>query len=150
MSTTDLNWTNQFHMPTVTQLRSNLQAGAADFFDRARKALLKMEQLVEHPRWYGDCWFWSVGYFIESEMTEEDNPVALIIPAPEDLQLAMPLELAFMETLNVRRLKRAVRDGLELGQPPFHTNWGVWSLSAGNITDEVLGVVTARHAWLMG
>ena len=151
MSTTDQTpWTDQFRTPTVTQLRNNLQAGAADFFDRTRKTLLKMGGLVEHPRWYGDCWFWSLGYFIENEDTADDNPMALLIPATEDLQLAMPLEKEFMATLNVRRLKRAIRDGLDIGQEPFHTRWAIWSLTAGNVTDEVLWVVTSRHAWLMG
>ncbi len=150
MSTTQTPWTNQFTTPTVAQLRRGLTAEAADLFDRTRKTVLKFEQISEQMRWYGDCWFWSIGYFIENENTTDDDPVALIIPAAEDLQLAMPIEAAFMDTLNVRRLKRAIRDGLELGQEPFHTRWAVWSLSAANITDEVLSVVTARHAWLMG
>ena len=150
MSTPQTAWTNQFCTPTVAQLRRNLPVGAAEYFDRTRKTLLKLGGLVESPRWYGDCWFWSLGYFIDGEHLEDDDPVALIIPASEDLQLAMPLEAEFLKTVNVRRLKRAIRDGLELGHEPFHTRWAVWSLTAASVTDEILWVLTQRHAWLMG
>jgi hypothetical protein len=143
-------WTDQFQTPTAPQLRKLLQADAADLFDKARTTILDFEDIVEEPRWYGDCWFWSLGYFLTHERLEDDNPVALIIPAAEDLQLAMPLEAAFVKTLNVRRLKRAIRDGLELGQGPFHTRWAVWSLTANSVTDEILTVLTQRHRWLMG
>ncbi|MCH2136481.1 MAG: hypothetical protein MK101_07860 [Phycisphaerales bacterium] len=150
MTTTRIPWTDQFRTPTMQQLRKHLQADAAELFDRARKAILKFDDIVEAPRWYGDCWFWSLGYFLSHEQMEDDDPVAIIIPAPEDLQLAMPVEQAFLDTLNVRRLKRAIRDGLELGQTPFHTRWAFWSLTANSVTDEILSVVTQRHAWLMG
>lgn len=143
-------WKDEFNPPTPEELRGALPADTADLFDGCRSGLAALEGLVERPRWFGDCWFWTLAYYIEGEATEDDLPVALIIPALEDLQVASPLDEEFLDGLNTRRMKRAIRDGLELATPPYSTRWAIWSIGAQNMLDDVMAIVKQRYAWLRG
>ena len=73
---------------------------------------------------------------------------ALIIPSPEDVQLAVALDMEFVDSINTRRMKRAVRDGLSLGQPPFNTRWGVWSIPLPGVLVELNSIVKQKVAWM--
>ena len=43
---------------------------------------------------------------------------------------------AFHMTVPTKRMKRTIKDGFELATDPFHTSWGVWSVtSSGMIVD---------------
>jgi len=123
-------WQDRFNTPTPEQLRAGLPAAPARIFDSARRHLKSRRDVTETVAWYGQSWCWSLEYRISSP-GPDDDPLAIIIPAPLDLQYAMPLERKFASALPVKRLKRAVRDGLELGQDPFDTRWAVWSLQPG-------------------
>ena len=72
----------------------------------------------------------------------------MIVPSPSDLQLAVPLERNFTSTLPVKRMKRAVRDGLDLASEPFDTRWGVWSIQAPTMVDDLEDLVAMKHQHL--
>ncbi len=128
-----LPWQDRFNEPSPKVLRSGLSADTAGYFDRARSNLLDMDGVQEAVAWYGQCWCWAIEY----RTNGSDDPLALLIPSPCDLQFAMPLDKQFITTLPVARMKRAVRDGLELAQEPFDTNWGIWSLQQGNLLEDM-------------
>ncbi len=128
----------------------DLPVPAAELFDIARDFLNERDGVVESLRWYGDCWFWAVVYFLEGENTTEDDPVAIIVPAPDNLQIAAPLDQEFISQLNTRRMKRAIRDGLELASEPYSTQWAVWPVTARNMLDDVTILLTQRLNWLQG
>jgi hypothetical protein len=90
--------------------------------------------------WYGDCWRWS----IEFRTRLSKDPLAVLIPCPQDLQLALPLDREFTSSLPIKRMKRAVRDGLELAQEPFDTRWGVWSLAGSSLLDDLQDLIELK------
>ncbi|MDP7070017.1 MAG: hypothetical protein QF561_01560 [Phycisphaerales bacterium] len=143
-------WQDEFSVPSISDLRMDLPVPAAELFDVARDFLNAREGILESLRWYGDCWFWAVTYFLEGEDTAEDEPVAIIVPAPDNLQIAAPLDQEFVSQLNTRRMKRAIRDGLELASEPYSTKWAVWPVTAKNMLDEVTALLTQRMNWLQG
>jgi hypothetical protein len=138
-------WVDRFNKPTAEQLRSGLRTETAvGLFDALRTKFKQFPGVAEDTRWFGDCWFWSVAY--QSSLTEE--PLAVIVPAPDDLQVAMPLERDLANKLASTRMKRLVRDGFELAAEPFHTQWGVWSITYPSLVDDVLQIVKQRIKFL--
>lgn len=128
-----LPWQDRFNTPTVAGLRKGLQADAARLYDRANKTLADFDGVKQGFGWYGEGWQWTVEY----RLGRVDAPFAVIVPAPEDLQLAIPLDRTFVGTIPVKDLKRTIRDGLELAQEPFDTSWGVWTIATPGILDDL-------------
>ena len=124
---------DRFNRPRVEQLAASLEKDARRLFDQARSMLRELEGVEETPAWYGDSWHWTIEYPVKERRNE---PLALIVPSPTDLQLAVPLDREFTSSLPVRRMTRAVREGLKLAQEPFDTRWAVWSIvSTGQVGD---------------
>jgi hypothetical protein len=147
-----VSWTDEFNVPTPESLRKELVEESTETFDQLRKLMNGFDGITEDCRWYGDCWHWSLTYLLDEqpfrEPSDEWEPLALIIPAPEDVQLAISMTPEFSSTINTRRLKRGVRDGLELGSPPFTTRWAVWSIPTPGLLPELAGLVKQKIAWL--
>ena len=133
-------WEDRFNRPTVRQLRDGLPVRVRSLFDRCRKNLLALDTVTETLSWYGESWHWTIAY--HSQHSEE--PLCLIVPSPNDLQLAIPLDREFLNSLSTRRMKRAVRDGLELAREPFDTHWGIWSLQAASLVDDLQDLVESK------
>ncbi|MHC5026844.1 MAG: hypothetical protein ACYTGR_08820 [Planctomycetota bacterium] len=135
-----LAWEDRFNQPTYKQLREHLDATSKSSMDRIRRGLLELDGVTESLTWYGDSWKWTV----EFRTKHSEEPLAVIVPAPEDLQVAVPLDRTFAEGLPVRRMKRAIRDGLELAQDPFDTRWGVWSVPTVGLIGDLHELVEAK------
>jgi hypothetical protein len=135
-----LIWSDRFQTPTIRQLREALKANTRPVFDAARKRLLEIEGVREELVWYGECWHWSIEFRIRLSR----EPLAVLIPSPTDLQLALPLDREFTSSLPIKRMKRAVRDGLELAQEPFDTRWGVWSLTGASLLDDLQDLIELK------
>jgi hypothetical protein len=133
-------WTDRFKAPSADVLRGGLDGNARQRFDALRKRLLELEGISEAVAWYGDCWHWSLEY--RTRLAPE--PLAIIIPSPEDLQLALPMDAEFARTLPMQRLKRAVRDGLELALEPYHSRWSIWSVNAIALIDDLQDVLEMK------
>lgn len=128
-------WSDQFNTPTVASLRGALDEQSTQLFDQAHAMFHGLDEIVESIRWYGDCWHWTIEYTLEDHHDESDA-IGLIIPSPEDLQLAIPMTESFHSTVPTKRMKRTIKDGFELATQPFHTSFAVWSLaSSGMIVD---------------
>ena len=143
-------WQDEFNIPTLDDLRIDLPLPSAELFDTTRSFLLSNENILEEMRWYGDCWFWTISYYLKSENTDDDLPIAGIIPAPDNLQVAAPLDREFLEQLNPRRMKRAVRDGIDLAAEPYSTQWAVWPVNAKNLLEDLISLLKQRLSWLQG
>ncbi len=98
---------------------------------------------LEHVAWHGECWHWT----IEFRPCATASPAALIIPAPENLQLAMPVTREFVQSLPLRRLKKAVREGIELASEPFDTQMAIWSIASTGLVSDLQDLLNrqARH-----
>lgn len=135
-----LSWEDRFNQPDVKNLRGGLPAASRTLFDRVRRRLLDLDGVEERFAWYGDSWKWTVTY----STRHDPDPLAVLIPCPTDLQLAVPLDRDFARSLPVKRMKRAVRDGLELAQDPFDTRWGVWSVPAMSMADDLQALIEQK------
>jgi len=138
-------WTDEFNTPTIESLRNLTINDSKKAFDKAKSKILALENVTVDIKWYGDCWFWSVAFmssFIE-------DPLAIMIPAEENLQIAAPLTHDFIEQLSTRRLKRFVRDGLELAMPPHRTSWAIWSIPTPAAVEDVMPVLKSKQKYYM-
>ena len=134
------SWEDRFNRPTIKQLRGGLPSNERQLFDALRKTLLELEGVEEGFAWYGESWKWA----IELHTKLSDEPLAVIVPCPGDLQLAVPLDPSFTRSLSIKRMKRAVRDGLELAQEPFDARWGIWSVQAKNLLEDLRHLVEQK------
>lgn len=137
-------WGDRFNRPTVDQLRKQFKRDHQRILDRMRKRLLELDGGVEAVEWMGEAWKWSLVY----RTNLSDEPLAVLIPSTYDLQLAVPLDPELAETLAGRKLKRTVREGLDLAREPFNTNWGVWSLNPPHLIDDLQDLVARKLAHL--
>ena len=133
-------WEDRFNRPTIGRLRGPLPAPCAGLFDEVRRHLLDLDDIDESFVWYGPCWRWA----IEFRTAHSDDPLALLIPSPVDLQLAIPLDRKFASSLPVQRMKRQVRDGLDLAQEPFDTRWGVWSIQSPALLEDLQELIELK------
>jgi hypothetical protein len=130
-------WDDRFNRPTVGALRGALPELARDHFDLIRSNLLAIEGASEDFAWQGDCWRWTIEY----RTKHSKQPLAVLVPSPTDLQVAVPMDLEFIRSLPIRRMKRSVRDGIDLAQEPFDTRWGVWSIQSPGLIEDVVDLV---------
>jgi hypothetical protein len=133
-------WEDRFNRPTVNRLRAGLDDKAVKLFDVLRSHLLELDGVTEGFAWRGDCWRWTIEYRIK----RCQDPLAIVIPSPTDLQLAVPMDRKFARSLTSRRMKRAVRDGVDLAQDPFDTRWGVWSIPAEGLLEDVVDLIELK------
>ena len=130
-------WEDRFNRPTIGALRASLSSAAAKLFTQLRRHLLALDGVTEGFSWHGDCWRWTIEYYTD----HSDEPLALLVPSPTDLQLAMPLEREFVRSLPMRRMKRSVREGIGLAQDPFDTRWGVWSIQSEGLLEDLTDLI---------
>lgn len=136
-------WTDEFNTPTIDGLRKLVLLDAKKAFDKAKTRIIALENVDLELKWYGDCWFWTIAFI--SDYMEE--PLAILIPAEENLQIAAPLTHEFIDQLSTRRLKRFVRDGLELAMPPHRTSWAVWPIPTPAAVEDVMPVLKAKQKY---
>lgn len=140
MSLTTDPWRDRYHTPDAAALRKGLEAEVVEVFDAMRTYMTGIDDVDESPAWHGSNWCWSLEYRIPIAT----EVVGLLIPAAHDLQFAMPIDREFLGQLPIRRMKRAIRDGLDLASPPFDTTWAVWSLTPGSSLDDLQDLVNRR------
>ena len=133
MIQTQLPWQDRFTEPTPESLRGSLPEESILFLDRIRQTLLGHKGVSEKVGWYGINWCWSIEY----RMGRKNDLMAVLVPSPTDLQLAIPIEPSFVNALPYRRLKRSIRDGLDLARAPFDTRWAVWSINQAHMLDDL-------------
>ncbi len=133
-------WEDRFNPPAPTALRAGLPAKAARLFDLTRRHMKALDGVTESPTWMGDCWRWTLEY----RTKHAEEPLAVLVPSPADLQLAMPMDLDFVRQLESRRLKRSVRDGVGLAQEMFDTRWGIWSINSATMLEDLLDLIELK------
>jgi len=142
---TKLAWQDRFNRPTVAQLRSALKANDKALIDRLIKHIEEIDRVSHTVAWYGDSWRWVV----EFRAARNPQPFAVVIPSPDDLQLAMPTSPKFAAEMATRRLKRAVRDGLDLAGEPFDTRWAIWSVNSLSMLADLLHLINDKQQFLV-
>jgi len=136
-------WEDRFERPTLTMLRGGLARPEASLFDRACTELARLFDRSGEIRWNGECWKWTVVF--DRGRRGDAGPLAVVIPNPAELQVAATFAPEFLRQVQRLRLRRAVRDGLELAADPFDSDWCVWPISARTVLDEVLGLIRRKR-----
>lgn len=134
-------WTDYFSEPKIAQLRGTFPEDVQPLFDKVQKKLCEVNGTTQKLKWFGDGWHWTIGYFT----SQCDEPLTILIPNPADLQLAMPLNSTFMDSLKSDQIKKSLRDGLELALEPFDTRWAVWSIENETILADLLDFVALKR-----
>lgn len=138
-----LPWADRFNRPTDRMLRAPLPSPHASLLEQARERLSDIPGLEERIAWQGACWRWTFAY----HAPDLGRVAAIIIPNPSDLQVAVPVQQAFVRSVLVRRLRRALREGLELAAEPFDTEWGMWSITSETLLHEVAALAREQVAF---
>jgi hypothetical protein len=133
-------WEDRFNRPTAEQVREGLRAQPKRLFDLLRRSLRALDGAREVLAWHGDCWRWTLEY----RTRQREEPLCVVVPSPADLQLAVPLSQDFVKSLRLDRMKRPVRDGIGLAAAPFDTRWGVWSIQAAAIVEDLIDLVELK------
>ena len=139
-----LTWIDRFNVPTIEKLRQDLPPHAQETFDDFHGQFQEITGIEAQPMWYGHSWYWAIGY----SWGPSGTPLAVIVPNPEDLQLAIQFDRDLIESMPMERMKRAVRDGLDLAREPFHTQWAVWSIAGTKLVDDLLQVIELKRQHL--
>lgn len=128
-----LAWSDRFNRPTEQMLRAPLPSPDASLLAHARARFGAIPLMEERITWQGVCWRWTFAYYA----VDLGRLAAVIIPNPSDLQVAMPIDPLFLRAVMGRRMRRSVREGLELAAEPFDTKWGLWSIASRAMLDEI-------------
>ncbi|MFO0874888.1 MAG: hypothetical protein U0575_13080 [Phycisphaerales bacterium] len=96
--------------------------------------------VVESVAWHGESWKWTV----EFRPFAGGLCSAMLVPAPDNAQLAIPVTREFIQALPMKRLKKAIREGLELASEPFDTHLAVWPLVGGPIISDLHDLLQRR------
>jgi len=135
-----VSWEDRFNKPTVSKLRGELTSDAADLFDVARETFKNVCKPGEAVVWKGDCWKWT----LEFRSKRKGMPLAVIIPNPNDLQIAIPVDPEFVRAMWKRQMKKSVREGLELAAKPYDTEWCIWYINTKPMLEEVIELVKQK------
>lgn len=130
-------WQDRFTEPTVSTLRKTLPPEATKLFDALRKKLGQIDDASEACTWYGDGWHWTLEY----RLAGQDDPLLVIIPNPEDLQIGIPMTKDFLAKLPLGGMKRTIREGLDLAREPFDNHWGVWTVQFPSMVDDLVNLL---------
>jgi hypothetical protein len=135
-----LPWEDRFTRPTISALRLGMKEQIARVFDAAHREFCRMSQNRFEVVWRGECWRWTIAYTSPAD----SRLLAVLVPNPLDLQVAAPLDGEFVRSLSNVKMKRAVRDGVELAADPFDTDWGVWSVASKDTLGEIVRLIERR------
>ena len=140
-------WMDEFTTPTVDSLRGEIPSTHRPLFDQAKSIFMDLDEIEQGFAWYGDCWHWVITFALADH--DDELPLGIIIPSPEDLQVAIPMDRDFHESIPTKRMKRMIKDGFELAADPFHTSWGVWSIATGSMLTDIGQLAKQKLRWIL-
>jgi hypothetical protein len=137
-------WADRFNTPTVDRLATGLPHATVSLFKHARRMLHESGLRCESVAWHGECWKWTV----ELRAIPSGDAMAILVPSPDNPQIALRVSGEFLATVPMRRLKKAVREGLDLAREPFDTNLAIWYLTSSALVHDLQDLVSrrVRHA----
>ncbi len=137
-------WDDRFNRPSIERLRGAMNTASRRLFDTLHRHLGSLDGVRHVLAWNGECWRWTVEY----RTRHSQEPLAVVVPSPSNLQVAVPLDRDFTRSLPTQRMNRALKEGLELAADPFDTRWGVWSIQGVGLVEEVVDLVELKRRHL--
>ncbi len=141
-------WEDRFREPTPEELlRSITSQVGGELAREFRKRLLAFDGVSEKPDWQGVPWRWTLVYTCVMDPT---RAFAYIIPDPAKAQLSIPLTAAMVQTLPLKRMKKAARDGILYSRFVAGVYWPCWQLDAVSQLDELFEIVQRKYRGVVG
>lgn len=141
-------WDDRFREPAVDELFKGVSShGGAEQFKELRKRLGAFQGVQERVQWQGVPWRWTLVYSCDLDPT---RAFAYLVPDPAKPQIAIPLTVAMVESLPLKRMKKAVRDAVLLSKFVAGVYWPSWTLEAGVPVDELAEILQRKYRGVMG
>lgn len=142
-------WTDKFQQPTVAQLREAMPREVAAMFDVVRERLMGVGDLEERVAWQGVPWRWTLIYAphrhgARGALSASVRAWAYLIPDPNNLQLCVTLTTEQIQAMEVRRLKKWVRDGIAFARAVGGVCWPTYTLGAGVHVEDLLELLDRK------
>lgn len=131
-----VHWSDRFQVPTPRKLTDALSPTTVPVFLHARNTLKSLFHSTECIAWQG-VWCWTFTYRIQGS----DHPVAYLVPDPTRPRLCVPIEDSVIIELPLKKLSRAVRDGLAHSPLVSGIRWTQWELQSLATLDEVFAIL---------
>ena len=141
-------WSDKFRQPSADELRSGLPKPLQLIFDDARRHFDDMPQISEVLVWQGVPWRWT--FVLLGPASAEPRALAYLIPDPSRVQVCVPLTHEQIERLNLKRMKKSIRDGVVFARNVNGVWWPTWDVPTKTALDEVLELVGLKHAMIVG
>lgn len=134
-------WEDRFQTPTLDDLRAGLAKQHAQLFDLAREHLASFDGVRESIVWHGVPWRWTVTF---AHAGESRAPIAYLIPQPGRPLLAIPLPVESLSSIPLRRMSKAIRDGIVFAAEVGGVHWPTWELASKPLIDEIMNLLRRR------
>lgn len=141
-------WEDRFREPTAEELlRSIVSPVSAELARELRKRLLSFEGVSEKADWQGVPWRWALVF---SCVMDPTRAFAYIIPEPAKPQLSIPLTAAMVQSLPLKRMKKAARDGILYSRFVAGVHWPAWPLETASQLDELFEILQRKYRSVAG
>lgn len=138
-------WEDRFARPSVGELLEPFAKHQATLIEHIREELLALEGVRETIIWRG-TWRWTFAYTADGD---GERPWAYVVPQPGRPLVAIPLNPDAIAALPLRRLSKAVRDGIALAARVGDVAWPQWEPLGRGQADELLTVAKKKHELLL-
>jgi len=115
----------------------------SEWIEAVRTGLTELSGVRESIVWQGVPWRWT---FIYRHEADSQRGLAYLIPQPEKPLLAIPLPAEVVAALQPRKLSRSIRDVIVHAPSVAGLRWATWEIQSESQVEELLSLVTARHA----
>lgn len=132
-------WMNKFARPGPERVLDDLSSDHRVLFDRARGLLRDVGGVRETFDWRGIPMRWSFAY------EQTGMPIAYLVPEPDRPHTTLPLPMALLESLDIRKLSRPIREGILHGKQVSGTVWAEWDLASANLASDVAALLSCRR-----
>jgi hypothetical protein len=134
-------WEDRFEMPTPDALVAGFPRHVVGLIQTTREGLLGFPGVREDVIWRG-TWRWTLAYTLESD---SERPWAYLVPKPGHPVLALPMSGELVGALPVKKISKAVRDGIVLAAQVGGVYWPQWELTTKGLVEELLILARRKH-----
>lgn len=140
-----LPWADRFSKPDLKQLRSHYDKTATELFESARESVAESEAVEVRLAWQGLPWRWTLVYEHPNDPT---RAFAYLVPDPQGVKISVPLTTDMIQRLPMRRMKKTIRDGIEMGNRINTVVWACWDVGSENQLDEIMDIIKTKLAFI--
>ncbi len=132
-------WADQFTRPSIEDLFAGLNKADQTLAQRCLDRFAHAGARVRTVQWHGIPWNWTIAI-----KSDNDTPLAFLIPEPRKPQLALRLPAAHFTGVSLRKVSKPIREGLLAAKVVNGIVWPEWQLVSKSQVDELLALVELK------